>query len=168
MSLRWKAGQKAWRFNLSHQTQHPNPTALLRAFLLTHRNYFTYHFKRLLLASIAIHTTTGKEPTAINCCESASDSFKTPFKSSEWNSEEPIVTRKKEKAFQCTKTILLHCVQTLTRMHFSCKDHHLKDHLCLLKAFKRLALLNKSEIIKKKHVGSIACELCAWSNLRFQ
>jgi len=75
-----KGWTKSLTISFITQTQHPNPTALLRAFLLTQRNYFTYHFKRLLLASIAIHTTTAKEPTAINCCDSASDSFKTPFK----------------------------------------------------------------------------------------
>lgn len=103
ISLRWKAGQKAWRFNLSHQTQHPNPTALLRAFLLTHRNYFTYHFKRLLLASIAIHTTTGKEPTAINCCESASDSFKKQWVEF-WRTDSD---KKKRESFSTHKTLSL-------------------------------------------------------------
>lgn len=153
MSLNWKPGQKAWRFNLSHQTQHPNPMALLWAFLLTHRNYFTYHFKRLLLASIAIHTSTGKEPTAINCCDSASDSFKTPFKE-QWvefwrNDSDKKKDRKLQgtKPYQCPLWWTVWCVQTLTRMQF-----------CFLKV-----LLNKSE---EKTI--MACELCEWSNLRFQ
>lgn len=129
MSLRWKAGQKAWRFNLSHQTQHPNPTALLRAFLLTHRNYFTYHFKRLLLASIAIHTTTGKEPTAINCCDSASDSFKTPFKRQWvefWRSDSD---PKKRESFS------MHWNHSIPKPECTSPNIHLKPkYLCWLKA----------------------------------
>lgn len=63
--------------------------------------------------------------------------LKLHLKSSEWNSEEPIVTRKKEKAFQCTKlskTIMLPNQHAFLQTSF--KDHHFKDYFCFLKAFK--------------------------------